>query len=65
MKERMIEGIRQLLIKTVLPFRKKKEEFLSKLRLSLTFRIAVNYAKLFIINGIILALLFGLLFIEI
>lgn len=63
MKERMIEGIRQLLIKTVLPFRKKKEEFLSKLRLSLTFRIAVNYAKLFIINGIILALLFGLLFI--
>lgn len=62
MKERLVEGIRQLLIRTVLPVRKKKEEFLGKLRLSLTFRTAINYSKLFVIFGIIILLIFGLIF---
>ena len=63
MNEKFVEKIRQFLIKTVLPIQRRKERFLSKLRLSLTFRIAVNYAKLFVINGIVTVLLFGIVFV--
>ncbi|MBQ3061260.1 MAG: HAMP domain-containing histidine kinase [Lachnospiraceae bacterium] len=65
MADRTIERIRKILIKTVLPLRKKKEEFFSKLRFSIQFRIALNYMKLFIINSVIIVLLFILTFITV
>ena len=40
----------------------KKEKFLSRMRFSLTFRIAVNYSRMFIIFGLVIILLFGLMF---
>ncbi len=57
MKERAIEALRQLLIRTVLPFRKKREQFLS------VFRIGLNYTKLFLIYGILFLMAFIVLFI--
>ncbi len=61
----MIEKIRQLLIKTVLPIRKKKEEFSGKLRLSMTYRIAWNTLKLMVVNGILFFLIFLILYISV
>ena len=63
MKERAIEALRQLLIRTVLPFRKKREQFLSKFRFSIVFRIGLNYTKLFLIYGILFLIAFIVLFI--
>ena len=63
MKERAIEALRQLLIRTVLPFRKKREQFLSKFRFSIVFRIGLNYTKLFLIYGILFLMAFIVLFI--
>ncbi len=54
MKEKIINGIRQLLIKTVLPIREKKEEYLSKIRLSMEFRITIHYFFLFMILGVVI-----------
>lgn len=47
----MVEFIRKILIKTVLPFRKKRAELFSKFRFSIAFRITINYAKLFLLYG--------------
>ena len=63
MKERAVEAIRQFLIRTVLPFRKKREQFLSKFRFSIVFRIGLNYTRLFLIYGILFLLAFVVLFI--
>lgn len=63
--DRLVERIRKILIKTVLPLRKKKKEFLSKFRFSIQFRIALNYMKLFIINSAIIVLLFVFAFIMV
>lgn len=63
--DKLIERIRKILIKTVLPLRKKKKEFLSKFRFSIQFRIALNYMKLFIINSAIIVLLFIFAFIMV
>lgn len=65
MKHKIVEFIRQILIKTVLPFRKRKEEFLSKFRFSIAFRISVNYFKLLILYGILFLALFSILFLGI
>ena len=65
MKERAIEALRQLLIRTVLPFRKKREQFLSKFRFSIVFRIGLNYTKLFLIYGILFLMAFIVLFIVV
>lgn len=65
MKEVFIKKLRHNLLKIYVPFKKKKDRALSKLRFSLGFRISLNYAKLFIIYGIIILLLFGALFITI
>lgn len=54
MKNKIIEFIRQILIRTILPFRRRKEEFLSQFRFSIEFRIALKYFKLLVINGAIL-----------
>lgn len=62
MRNKFIEWIRQVLIKTVLPLRKKKSELLSKFRFSIAFRITVNYAKLFLLYGAIFLFAFSLLY---
>lgn len=54
MREKIISGIRQILIKTVLPIREKKEEYLSKIRLSMEFRITIHYFFLFMIVGVVI-----------
>lgn len=54
MKEKIINGIRQLLIKTVLPIKEKKEKYLSKIRLSMELRITIHYFFLFIIVGVVI-----------
>lgn len=62
MRDKLIESIRQILIKTVLPIRKKKEELLSNVRFSIAFRITLNYAKLFFLFGAIFLLCFSFLY---
>jgi len=54
MSKKLLELIRSILRKTVLPIRKKKEEWLSKFRLSMAFRISVSYLRLLILYGILL-----------
>jgi Signal transduction histidine kinase len=51
---KIVEFIRQILIKTILPFRRRKEEFLSQFRFSIEFRISLKYLKLVVVNGILL-----------
>lgn len=51
MRFNLKESIRQILIKIVLPFRRKKEEFLGNFRFSIAFRISLHYLKLLLING--------------
>lgn len=63
MKEKLIEWIRRLLIRTVLPFRRRKEQFLSKFRFSIVFRIGLNYLRLFVIYGTLFLLAFVVLFV--
>lgn len=53
MGKKLLELIRTILRKTVLPIRKKKEEWLSNFRLSMAFRISVSYMRLLIIYGIL------------
>lgn len=65
MKRKIIEAVRGLLIKTILPIRKKKEEFFGKLRLSITYRIAWNTLKLMIANGILFFLIFLILYLSV
>lgn len=56
------EKIRQLLIKIVLPIRKKKEEWLGNFRFSIAFRISLHYLKLLVINGLVFFLGFIILY---
>lgn len=58
----MKEDIRQLLIKIVLPFRRKKEEWLGNFRFSIAFRISLHYLKLLIINGAVFVIIFSMLY---
>lgn len=58
----MVEFIRKILIKTVLPFRKKKAELFSKFRFSIAFRITINYAKLFLLYGTMFLFAFCLIY---
>lgn len=62
MKHKNIELIRQILIKTILPIRKKKEEFLSNFRFSIVFRITINYLRLLVFYGVLFMVLFSFLF---
>lgn len=49
-----LEAIRRILVKIILPIKKKREEVLSNFRLSILFRITIGYLKLLIIHGIFL-----------
>ena len=62
MKNRLVEAIRQLLIKIILPLRKKKETFLGQFRFSIEFRISLQYLKLLLINGVIFMVVISLLY---
>ena len=62
MKNRLVEAIRQLLIKIILPLRKKKETFLGQFRFSIEFRISLQYLKLLLINGVIFMAAISLLY---
>lgn len=53
MSEKFIEFIKRILQKTVLPLRKKSDEILRKFYLSIAFRIAFYYVRLFIIFGVV------------
>lgn len=65
MKDKLIEWIRQLLIKTVVPVRKKREEILSRFRFSMGFRISINYLKIMIIGGALFLVMFIAVFIGV
>lgn len=56
--DNFLETIRRILVKIILPIRKKREEFLSNFRLSIMFRISMGYLKLLITHGLLL--MFGI-----
>lgn len=62
MKVNLKETLRQLLIKFVLPFRKRREKWLGNFRFSIAFRISLNYLKLLLLNGFLFLCLFSVLF---
>lgn len=53
MKIKPLEILRYILRKTVLPIRKKREEWLSTFRLSMAFRISMAYLKLMLTHGLL------------
>lgn len=53
MRHKFVEGVRRILIKTVLPLRKKLDELLRQFFLSISFRIAFYYVRLFIVFGVL------------
>jgi Signal transduction histidine kinase len=62
MEKKILEVIRNILRKTVLPIRKKREDVLSKFRLSMAFRISVAYLKLLLLYGILFLLGFFVIY---
>lgn len=52
MKNNYKEEFRLLLAKIILPFRKKREEWLGNFRFSIAFRISLHYLKLMLFGGI-------------
>lgn len=59
-----MELIRQILQKTILPLREKREIFTSKFRFSILFRISLNYVWLFVLYGALFIGLFSFLFLS-
>lgn len=62
MKYNFKEKFRQLLIKIVLPIRRKREKWLGNFRFSIAFRISLHYLKLLVINGAVFVAVFTLLY---
>ncbi len=60
----LLEAIRTFLRRTVLPFRRKREQWLSNFRLSIAFRISLAYLKLLITHGVLLFVGFFIIFIS-
>lgn len=65
MKNKAVEKLRSILKKIVLPYREKKEAIFGGIRLSITNRIAMNYMKLLIINGVLFFFIFSILYLNI
>lgn len=63
MKQKIYKVVRDILCRIVLPIRRKKEEWLSNFRLSITFRISLAYLKLLLTHGILFMAGFSLIFI--
>jgi two-component system sensor histidine kinase ArlS len=64
MSKILLEAIRTFLRRTVLPFRRKREQWLSNFRLSIAFRISLAYLKLLITHGVLLFVGFFIIFIS-
>lgn len=62
MYDKFLDIIRRILIKIILPFRKKREQFLSNFRLSIAFRISISYLKLLLTHGVLFMAGFFLLY---
>ncbi len=65
MKNKLIEGLRQFLLKTWVPLQKRKDAWLGRLRLSMSFRINLNYLKLMILNGVIFMAVFAVMYLNV
>ncbi len=63
MQNKLLEAIRNILRKIILPIRRKKEEWLSNFRLSIAFRISISYLRLLLTHGVLLMAGFFVLFI--
>lgn len=63
LKTKLLEAIRSILRKIVLPIRKKREIWLGHLRLSMAFRISMAYLKLMLTHGLLFMLGFFLIYI--
>ncbi len=59
-----MEAIRTFLRRTILPLRRKKEEWLSNFRLSMAFRISMAYCKLLLTHGVLFMFGFFLIFMS-
>ncbi len=57
MKNKLIEIIRNILRKIILPIRKRKEEWMCNFRFSMAFRISLAYLKLLLTHGILFMVL--------
>lgn len=64
MKHKLVGGIKRILLKTFVPLKKKKDDFIGNIRLSIANRIALNYFKLMLINGVLFFFLFQILYIS-
>ncbi len=64
MNKILLEAIRTFLRRTVLPLRRKREEWLSNFRLSMAFRISLAYLKLLLTHGVLLMIGFFLIFMS-
>lgn len=62
MKNRLLEVVRNILRKIILPIRKKREKWLSNFRLSMAFRISLAYLKLLVTHGLLFMVGFFLIF---
>lgn len=62
MKVKLITAVRRILQRVILPFRKRKEAFMSNFRLSIVFRISMAYLKLLLTHGILFMIGFFLLY---
>lgn len=62
MNKRLLEIVRTILRKIILPIRKKKEEWLSNFRLSIAFRISMAYLRLMLTHGVLFMIGFVLIY---
>ena len=62
MKEQLVELIRNVLRKIVLPLRRRKEKWLGSLRFSMAFRISMAYCKLLLTHGLLFIMGFILIY---
>ena len=64
MIDKILGLIRKVLLNTVVPLKRKRDELFGNIRLSITIRIALNYLKLMIINGVLFFFVFQILYIN-
>lgn len=62
MNNKLLEATREILRKTILPIRRKREEWLSNFRLSIAFRISMGYLKLLLTHGLLFLIGFFILY---
>lgn len=65
MKDKFADWLRRFLRKTWVPFKEKKDALLGRLRLSMSYRISLNYMKQMIVNGVIFMAVFLVLYMNV